>query len=90
VVYDIGMTMRNYIFYTDEGSTYQPGSESVMPDIENLQVIGFGRGESPEAAVRNMVSENGYILETAFNELIGVELRSEERTFHYLRDLRGK
>jgi hypothetical protein len=30
----------------------------VTPDIENLQVVGFGQGESPEAAVRNMVEES--------------------------------
>jgi hypothetical protein len=90
MVYDIAMRLRKYIFYTEEGTTYQPGSESVTPDIENLQVVGFGQGESPEAAVRNMVAENKYILETAFDEVIGVELRSERRTFHYLGELRGK
>jgi hypothetical protein len=30
----------------------------VTPEIENLQVAGFVQGESPEAAVRNMVEEN--------------------------------
>ncbi|MGH4138228.1 hypothetical protein [Clostridium sp.] len=32
--------MDNYIFLTDEGYTFMPNSESDMPDVENLQVIG--------------------------------------------------
>ena len=33
--------MKSYIFITTEGFTYQPGSESPEPDVENCQVIGF-------------------------------------------------
>ena len=82
--------MKKYIFITAEGITYQPDTESVMPDIENLQVVGFGRGESPEEAARNMLDQNGYLKETRFNEIIGIELKSDKRTWHYLRDLRTK
>jgi hypothetical protein len=32
-------SMDNYIFLTDEGYTFQPDSESDVPDIENLLAI---------------------------------------------------
>lgn len=54
--------MKNYIFLTVEGFTYQPGSESIEPDIENLQVIGFSKGEDSENAFENLVDENQYLL----------------------------
>lgn len=41
-----------------EGYTYQPGSTSFEPDIENLQVIGFAGGNSREEATRNLLTEN--------------------------------
>ena len=72
-----------------EGLTYQPDTESEMPDIENLQVVGFGGGDSPEEAAKNMLKESEYLKETNFNEVIGIELKSDERTWHYLRDLRN-
>ena len=40
--------MKNYMFITAEGFTCQPDSESIEPDIENLQVIGFDSGNSPK------------------------------------------
>ena len=78
--------MKKYIFVTEEGITYQPESKSDMPDIENLQVVGFGRGESPEDAARNMLNESEYLKETNFDEIIGIELKSDKRTWHYLKD----
>lgn len=42
--------MNNCIFLTDEGYTYQPNSESDVPDIENLQVIGITHGENSKQA----------------------------------------
>lgn len=81
------MAVKKYIFVTAEGITYQPDSQSVMPDIENLQVVGFGSGDSPKDAAKNMLEENGYLKEAHFNEIIGIELKSDKRTWHYLRDL---
>ncbi|MBU1179120.1 hypothetical protein KKB69_02185 [Patescibacteria group bacterium] len=80
------MAVKKYIFVTAEGITYQPDSESDMPDIENLQVVGFGRGDFPEDAARNMLNESEYLKETNFNEIIGIELKSDKRTWHYLKD----
>ncbi len=66
--------MRKYIFITTEGFTFQPGSESTEPDIENMQVIGFGQGDSPRQAMRDMLEGNPYITETAFDEVLAIEI----------------
>ena len=78
--------MKKYIFITAEGMTYQPKTKSEMPDIENLQVIGFGEGNSPDDAAKNMLKESEYLKETNFDEIIGIELKSDKQTYHYLSD----
>ena len=70
--------MRNYIFITDEGYTYQPNSDSPEPDIENCQVIGFARGNNEKEAFDNLIKENEYLLATKFNEIICMELKNED------------
>jgi hypothetical protein len=50
--------MNSYIFITTEGYTYQPGSESIEPDIENCQVIGFAHGVDEQNAFKNLIAEN--------------------------------
>ena len=67
--------MKSYIFITSEGYTFQPGSESVEPDIENCQVIGFAQGENPDKAFQNLISENVYLMQTSFDEIICFELK---------------
>jgi hypothetical protein len=67
--------MNSYIFITTEGYTYQPASESIEPDIENCQVVGFSEGHTPEEAFDNLICENEHLLGTTFNEVICHELR---------------
>ncbi|MGH4120863.1 hypothetical protein [Clostridium sp.] len=43
-------SMDNYIFLTDEGYTFMTNSESDVPDIENLQVIGISNGNNEKEA----------------------------------------
>ncbi|HET9495601.1 MAG TPA: hypothetical protein VFR15_15315 [Chloroflexia bacterium] len=74
--------MAAYIFVTSEGYTYQPGSESVQPDIDNLQVIGFALGSTSQEALKNLIAENPYMLLTAFNEVECFELRHENYLQH--------
>lgn len=52
--------MGFFIFITREGYTYQPGSESAGPDIENCQVIGFAEGRDMEEAFENLISQNRF------------------------------
>ena len=77
--------MNKYIFITAEGYTFQPDSTSQEPDIENMQVIGFGHGKSPKAAMGNMLQENKHLKETRFNEVVAIKLASETQTCHCLK-----
>lgn len=68
--------MKNYIIITDEGFAFQPDSNSVEPDIENCQLIGFSSGRTEEEALINLIRENPYLLETKFDKLVFYELAS--------------
>ena len=65
---------KKYIFITYEGFTFQPNSESDMPDIENMQVIGFSVGKDNKEAFDNLLIKSQYLKNTSFNELIAFEL----------------
>ncbi|MFN0158485.1 MAG: hypothetical protein ACKVRP_10485 [Bacteroidota bacterium] len=67
--------MKSYIFVTSEGYTYQPNSESEVPDIENLQVIGFAAGVNEQEALRNLLSENSWIQDSSFSEVMCYQLQ---------------
>ncbi|KPK89401.1 hypothetical protein AMJ80_09845 [bacterium SM23_31] len=70
--------MKTYIFITEEGITYQPNTVSPEPDIENCQVIGFAKGINEKKAIKNLVRENDYLLDTSFDEIICIELKNED------------
>jgi len=70
--------MKNYIFITEEGVTYQPNSTSPEPDIEDCQVIGFAKGNNEDDAFKNLTKDNEYLLDTNFNEIICIELKNED------------
>jgi len=65
---------KSYIFLTFEGNTFQSDSESIEPDIENMQVIGISKGNNSQMAFENLVKENSYLLETSFDEICSYEL----------------
>jgi len=69
--------MTSYIFLTSEGYTFQPDSESALPDIENLQVIGIAQGGTPDDAFFDLVSNFPYLKETAFDEVFCYELAQD-------------
>lgn len=83
-----GLTMKSFIFITAEGFTFQPGSESPLPDIENCQVIGFADGADFEDAFKNLIRENGYLLETTFDEITGFEIINKNGKHFYLNGLK--
>ena len=62
-------TMNSYIFTSAEGFTYQPNSISDVPDVENLQVIGFAAGENEQVAFQNLIKDNNWLLNTSFSEV---------------------
>lgn len=75
-----------YIFITTEGFTYQPNSESPEPDVENMQVIGFGEGDTAKEALRKMLGRDQYLTGTNFDEVFAIRLASDDREYLSLRE----
>jgi hypothetical protein len=87
------MGMKNYLFLTAEGYTFQPRSESIEPNIENLQVLGFVKGTNSEEAFYNLVKNNEYLLKTTFEEVFCYELPKNyqmTKAYYNLRDFKKK
>jgi len=68
--------MDNYIFLSDEGYTFQPNSESDVPDIENLQVVGISNGENEKEAFYTLMGQRGYLMSTTFDKIFCYKLSS--------------
>lgn len=66
--------MNKYIFLTNEGYTFQPNSNDDLPNIENMQVIGFSFGNSPNDAFNRLIKENIYLTTSNFNEIFSLKL----------------
>ena len=82
--------MKKYIFITDEGFTFQPDNDDYEPDIENMQVIGFGEGDTVDDAMENMIQENPYLRDTKFNKVIGMEVKSYKQSVLFLKNKVGQ
>ncbi len=82
--------MKKFIFITGEGFTFQPGSEDCEPDIENMQVVGFGEGNTIDGAMDNMIDENPYLKNTRFNKVIGIEIKSYKQSVLFIEDKFGQ
>jgi|LGVF01.2.fsa_nt_gb hypothetical protein len=77
---------KHYIFLTIEGSTFQPDSTSIEPDIENIQVIGFASGNESQDAFEQLLKENAYLVETNFDEIFSLALSgSTEKKYFSLK-----
>jgi hypothetical protein len=81
----VNKSMKNYIFITNEGFTFQPNSQSDIPDIENMQVIGFATGKDSVEAFEQLKIDNLYLLDTTFDEIMSFELSSKDKTYHCLK-----
>lgn len=82
--------MKYYIFISNEGYTYMPNSESIDPDIENCQVIGFASGINAEDAFINMLRENPHLIETSFDAIISYGLSGEKEKYFSLFNYKRK
>lgn len=70
--------MKAFIFVTSEGYTYQPSSESIEPDVENLQVLGFANGESAAGAFAQLLADNAWLTTTSFDKVACFELAHQD------------
>ena len=66
--------MNKYIFLTTEGYTYQPNSESIVPDCDNAQLIGIAEGINQEDAFKNLLDKYDYLKESNFDEIYCYQL----------------
>jgi hypothetical protein len=83
--------IREYIFLTYEGFTFQPNSKSMEPDIENLQVLGFSKGRNSKDAFKNLLKENIYLIDTTFDRVISYELNKDYKdsiVYHSMSELK--
>jgi len=84
--------IKNYIFITNEGFTFQPENVGPEPDIENSQVIGYAKGTNKNDAFNNLLQENPYLFDTKFNKIICLELKHlkifNKVSYFYLKDFR--
>jgi len=71
---DKDISMDNYIFLTDEGYTFMPNSESDVPNIENLQVIGISNGENEKEAFYNLMCQSENLVEISFDKIFCYKL----------------
>lgn len=79
------LIQKDFIFITFEGMTFEPNSESDVPDIENMQVIGFEEGFNMDEAFDNLKKNQKHLADTAFDEIIGIELRSKKFNYYNLK-----
>jgi phosphatidylinositol kinase/protein kinase (PI-3 family) len=61
--------MKTFIFITDEGFTTDPNKK----EIENLQVLGTGEGKDILEAFKHFKTNQSYLKEFAFKEVIALE-----------------
>ncbi len=66
--------MKLFIFYTAEGFT----EDNKHRPVENCQILGWSKGETPQEAFSNLLKENKSLREMDFNEITCQELVSEE------------
>ena len=79
--------MKEFIFLTTEGTTFQPNSTSSEPDIENMQVIGLAGGDTVQDAAIRLVGLNKYLANTNFDEIFAIQLADNHREYFSLRDI---
>lgn len=77
--------INEYIFITNEGVTFQSNSDSDIPDVENMQVIGFEKGKDIIEAFNKLKDNNTYLLDTNFDEIIGIELKNQNFEYFNLK-----
>ncbi|MDN5353287.1 MAG: hypothetical protein PWQ09_43 [Candidatus Cloacimonadota bacterium] len=74
--------IKEFIFISTEGFTYQPYSISIEPDIENCQVIGFSSGSNANEAFQNLVRDNKYLKDTSFDSVTCYQLIKNFKQTH--------
>ena len=75
--------MKHYIFLTNEGETKTPRGH----DIENLQVLGWHSGQTPEESFLKLLKASPSLRRKSFQDIIVMELKNGKQNFRSLEDL---
>ena len=78
--------IKDYIFYTTEGTTFQPLLTADYPDAENCQILGWAKGCDPKEAFESLKRECPWICGSSFEEVIASELKDEKTYYFSLKD----
>ncbi len=82
------MKKKLFLFVTPDGVTYSSPAKT-YPDVENFQVLGYGKGYTEREAFDDFVKRNNWVLDTDFNEIICIEIKSRisNGKIFYLQDV---
>ena len=69
------MKKKLFLFVTFDGVTFS-SDELDEPDVDNLQVLGYGEGLDEDAAFKDFLAQNQWVLEKRFEEAICVEIKN--------------
>lgn len=67
-------TIHNYIFLTQEGSTFAPNDNGIPFEIDNLQVIDIISASSPNDAFIELKRDNPNLVDIGFRDLFCYKL----------------
>ena len=65
--------MKHYIFFTQEGNTFDPFDQ----EVSNMQILGTGDGGEILEAFKNFKNNQSYLLKYSFKEVLALEYVGE-------------
>lgn len=76
-----------FLFLTPDGVTYS-SPKRLYPDVDNLQVLGYGEGDDEEDALKNCIQNNKWVFDTDFDAVFCVEIKGKisPRKRYFLKD----
>lgn len=69
------MKKKLFLFVTFDGVTFS-SDELDEPDVDNLQVLGYGEGLDEDEAFKDFLAQNQWVLDKRFEEAICVEIKN--------------
>lgn len=61
--------MKNYLFFTSEGFTYDPNNK----EIQNMQILGDGLGKNLDEAFINFKTNQPYLKNFSFKNIMAIQ-----------------
>ncbi len=77
------MKKKLFMFFTPEGRTYSSEDE-IFPDVDDLQILGYGEGSDVNEAFEDFLSKNKWVLNTNFNQVNVVEIAAKLDSVFFL------